>query len=141
MVSRGFSHTLLYGRSQPHKIHRRDFFESLDILEHKGYATLVKPMSVDPTALNITLYGFEQYAKVYVPQYSSIVKTVASQIVNHDGGSEDSVSEQLDQPLMLIRHILKALANRRLIQIFEGNGGFIMVTNVSTELKRSLIQP
>jgi hypothetical protein len=130
----------LYVRAQPHELHQRDFFESLDILEHKGYIKLVRPMSVDPPAFTITLYGFEQYAKVYVPDYSSIVHMIATQIVNNEGENEDSISEQLDQPLMLIRHILKALANRRLIKIFEGNGGFIMITNVSPELKRALNQ-
>jgi hypothetical protein len=97
-------------------------------------------MSVDPPALTITLYGFEEYARVYIAEYSSIVNTVATHIVNHEGGNEDSICKQLDQPLMLVRHMLKALANRRLIKVFEGNGGFIMITKVSPELKRALNQ-
>ena len=129
----------LYAQVQPHEIHQKDFFESLDILEHKGYIELVRPMSVDPPAFTITLYGFQQYARVYIPDYSSIVNTIATQIVNNEGENEDSISEQLDQPLMLIRHTLKALANRRLIEIFEGNGGFIMITKVLPELKRVLL--
>ncbi len=75
----------LYAQVQPHEIHQKDFFESLDILEHKGYIELVRPMSVDPPAFTIILYGFEQYARVYIPDYSSIVNTIATQIVNNEG--------------------------------------------------------
>jgi hypothetical protein len=119
-------------------VNQEDFYESLDVLEEERCITVVRPMSVRPPAYSITDYGFEKYVRTYINDYDSIVNSVGYEIVNNNAHYDDLISKSVNQPIILIRHVLHALSNRGLIRARDGNGGIVFVQSVSPQLKRML---
>ncbi len=123
-------------------IHQEEFFESLEILENRGYIKATRVFGNIPIShFLITVYGFEKYAHAYIEGYNSIFQSVAFQIVNHDKKNNKSISMALNQPQMIVNHILDVLQISGKIKVTnEGGGGRnICIFSVSPELKRMLI--
>jgi hypothetical protein len=73
---------------------------------------------------SITIDGLEKYAKAYIPEYKTIVRDVHLQIVNEGKSDSASISSTLEQPLMVVEHVLELLDRRGDIRILEEfNGG------------------
>jgi hypothetical protein len=67
-------------------------------------------------------FGFDQYARVYILDYDSIIKSVALQIINHNQSDSIEISSALQQPLMVVNHI---------VEVFE-HQGWIGVNRIAT---------
>src|SRR5258708_1977693 len=111
-------------------VSRYDFYESLAVLGDKGYFELQRNSSQEPSEpelrsltrggvakFSITIHGFEEYAKAYIPEYSSITRGVLLQIANYNKSDDVSIAEALHQPLMVVNHIFDLLDSRGLIQL------------------------
>lgn len=123
---------------EPLGVHPNDFYESLEILAHRNFIKLAQVISDTIPYFSITLYGFNEYAKKFINGYDSLIDAVAFQIVNQKNDDNESIAKSLNQPLMIIDHILRLLDNNRLISISEFMGRAIEVNEVSAELKRML---
>jgi hypothetical protein len=119
-------------------IAKEDLVEALEILEHKSYIEAVKPMGGDIPAFSITLYGFDQYARIYLENYDSIVRSVALEIVNNNAHDSETIARSLNQPHVVVVNIIELLGSRGLIRVTKGNGYFYIISNISAELKRIL---
>ncbi len=109
--------------------------EAIDILRKKGY---IKRRFL--ALVEVLIDGFEEYAKVYVANYSQIKKDVASYIINNELTPyfNKSLASSLNCPLMLIDHVLEYFDNKELIKLAGFNGGSISITNVSPSLRRAV---
>jgi hypothetical protein len=121
-------------------IPKNEVFESLTLLHERYYIEPHFVMGGEFAffSFNINTSGFEEYARVYVDGYDRIFESVAFQLVN--GGKEDneSIIKALNQPQMIVDHVLNVMMNRGLIEAEEYNEGLIHIFDVSTELKRML---
>lgn len=123
------------------EISQEEFFDSLEILRNRGYIEASVEFGGNIPLFSITVCGFEEYARVYIKDYDSILKSVALQIVNLNKTDNKSISSSLNQPQMLVDHILDVLENNHLIKVSKSNRGgmlFIYIFNVSPELQRML---
>lgn len=119
-------------------IPQEEFFESLEILDRKGYIKAGRNAGVRGIPFfSITSYGFDRYARVYIDNYDSVLKSVVSQIVNHNKKDNSSISTSLNQPQMIVDHFLEVLERKRLIKVVRHLGG-TRISDVSPELRRML---
>lgn len=133
-------------------ISRYNFYESLAVLGDKHYFELTTVMGGEPhepelkrltrggvPCFSITIYGFEQYAKAYVPNYQSTARGVVLQIVNYDKSDSAAIASALDQPRRVIEHVLELLNQRGLIRLLKEYGlDTTHFINPSPELRRLL---
>ena len=119
-------------------IPQEEFFESLGILDRKGYIKAGRNAGVRGIPFfSITSYGFDKYARVYIDNYDSVLKSVVSQIVNHNKKDISSISASLNQPLMIVDYFFEVLERKRLIKVVKHLSG-TRIWDVSPELRRML---
>jgi len=130
----------IFEKAKALDIGEEDYFESLEILHSRGFIEGHKTVASDDRIdrFLMTLFGFEEYAKHNVKNYHSITESVALQIVNHNLRTNSAISSALQQPIMIINHILDLFANNGLIGVSKTVDGTNEVYNVSPELRRRL---
>src|SRR5207253_4221615 len=71
---------------EPHNISQGEMFDSLEILTEEMYIEPSKTVGggLRINDFEITSFGFEQYAHVFIPNYQSIAESVIEEIVMHD---------------------------------------------------------
>jgi len=113
--------------------------ESIDILDRKGYIEATRTNAGIPY-FSISLYGFDAYAKSFIPDYQAISQLVISKIVNENMTHNKLLSSEINQPIRVIDHILRVLQSQNLININSTLAGYeeINVSNISPELRRML---
>ena len=121
-------------------IPREQTLESLDILESRRYINCMRTISGVIHSFRLTDYGFDEYAKTYLPNYDELSRMVALQIINHNKRTCDDIAKALHQPPVTVDHILRRLRNRQYIKAQEFHGGFVYVHGPTAELKRWLQQ-
>jgi serine/threonine protein kinase len=114
------------------------FFDSLRILQRKGYLELKEVMGGDIGLLKIRTLGFERYALSFIANYQELREIVKALLENEEMRTNTVLVEHLRQPNLVIEQILHQLAEESLIDIREtmGNKDNIRVYNVSPELRR-----
>ncbi len=129
-------HTRLVRQAERQEISQESFAEAIDILEKKGYINWRRP-----GIITILTDGFEEYAKVYINNYFSLKREIASFIVKN--GSNTTFwgymhAEYLNCYAMVIDHILDYFEQKELIQLakFVTRSGDMSITNISPLLKR-----
>lgn len=121
-----------------------DVLECIEVLYGRGYISCRKVLGGGGLAniphFSITNYGFGEYARVCINNYSSIIKSVALEIINNNKMNSDSLSEATKQPLLMIGHILDIFLDKGFIKASKLLAGrvLIQIYDVSPELKRSL---
>jgi hypothetical protein len=142
-VDRGYSFGSaedVFEKAKALDIDEENYFESLEILHSRGFIeghkTVGSGDKIDTFLM--TLFGFEEYAKLYVNNYRSTVESVALQIINHNLKTNSAVSLALHQPMMIINHILDLFDNSGLISVSKTIDGTVEIYNISPELKRRL---
>jgi hypothetical protein len=112
-----------------------DVQDSLQILDTYGY---VKGIASQAGILlfEVQFRGMEEFARAAIPNYASIVRSVALQILNYNAASSVAIGQAIAQPRVLITHILKSFQNQGWLKIAQAQGDD-MIFNVSPQLKRS----
>jgi hypothetical protein len=77
----------------------------------------------------ITVFGFGQYAKAYIPDHDSMVESVIDQIVRLK-------KDVFDKPDIVVEHTLDKLVADGQLRIAKFTGGKIRITHVSAQLRR-----
>jgi hypothetical protein len=106
--------------------------------------SFIEPLLVigPPSAYDfaITTHGFEQFAQVGIPDYGTIVMSVArvlSQKVSSTKGQDsNAIASDVGQAVFLVEHILKVMMLRGWIECDGQQDGDICVHWVSPELRR-----
>ena len=155
-IENGHRHVIqteeMLDRAASQGISRYNFYESLAVLGDKHYFKLTTVMGGEPyepelkrltrggvPCFSITTYGFEQYAKAYVPNYQSTARGVVLQIVNDDKSDSAAIASALGQPRRVIEHVLELLNRRGLIRLIKEYGpDTTHFINPSPELRRLL---
>lgn len=125
---------------KPLNIPQEEFYDSLEILETKGYIKAITKIENHIILfLSVTVSGFEEYARVFIENYNSIFTSVILQIVNHKRRENRGIIEDLKQPAPIVNHILNMLEYKDLISVAKVESAqLIHINHVSPELKRLL---
>ncbi len=133
-----FNPSTILERTEAMELPQDEVLETLEVLGNRGYLKLNTSSEGHVLALRVTDYGFGEYARSYVPDYDAVLRSVALQLVNHGKNNSQEIVEALDQPAVLVEHLLNVLANKGYIGARTFDGGLMFIYEVSPELKRFL---
>jgi hypothetical protein len=120
-------------------ISEENLSEIIEVLENRGYIEVGRVWGGGVYNLRITDYGLDQYARMYLPEYENIIKSVALEIANHSRQTGEQIAKSLEQPRLIVDHILRELRSRRYIKAQESRSGDIFfVLGPTAEMKRWL---
>lgn len=88
----------------------------------------------------VTVYGFQEYAKVYIPSYNNSINSVAAFLVNAGDSVQESnlISKKLSIPLVIVNHIIALFEQNGFVKKNDMSNNTSIVYNISPELKRRL---
>ncbi len=115
-----------------------EIVESLDVLEHEGFLELRRVMGGPGyvQACAITCLGFERYAESFIDGYDTTRNEIERCIVQDHLRDNRRIAEAINQPIMLVDHVLDVLERERLITHTMYMGGASEIHSVSPLLKR-----
>ena len=120
---------------------KQEVNNSLDFLNRNGYINMPSFIGSD-SSYQITSYGLEAYATACIPDYADKINALISAIVNEEITDSFSLEEKLNEPIILINHILDLLEeNCHLEQSKTLCGRSYMhhhIYNISPSLRRTL---
>jgi hypothetical protein len=121
------------------EIPKEDIIDSIKILDGRYYIK-VSWDSSGFSHVSITTFGFQEYAKIYIPNYNELITTVASFLVNGEDNVQESnkISKELSIPLVLVNHIIDLFKQNGFVDSKSMTGNITLVYNLSPELKRRL---
>lgn len=86
---------------------------------------------------SITPYGFEIYARSFMPRFEELVKMVLLAIVNEDLMGNKAIAVHLDEPRVLIDYVLEILKRRGLIKTSVMLGNNISINSITAKGQRA----
>lgn len=117
---------------------QEDYYDSLEILDSDGYIKTQKVLDGKIPFFSITTWGFDEYLRVKLDDYDSLINSVAFTIVNKKIMDSQTIIAELGQPQLIIDHILNVLNNKGLITLQKAIGGISFISQISPKLKRIL---
>lgn len=122
------------------KMSAEELEESLQALTSELFIDPLNHKTHDIQVFQVSLAGFDDYAQVFIENYDSIYNSVISRIVKAGDRNNKDIAAALNQPLMVVNHILDVLQQIDMLTQFKplnSDAGFEIVT-VSPLLKRRL---
>jgi hypothetical protein len=121
-------------------ISEQEVMETQEILEGRLYIEIFRVLG-PPHAYDfkITSYGFDQFARLAISEYTELCADVARLLVREEHDSNFSIAKELKQPIMIVDHILENLKHNGLIKSSRTIDGTIHVYSTSPELRRRLV--
>jgi hypothetical protein len=129
----------IFPKAESFNINMDAFEETIEVLDSKGYIKAERTMG-GIFSFTIMPLGFDDFARLYIEDYDSIVKSVALRIVNFNEFNNIIITESLNIPRMLTDHILEMMTMKGYIKTTKSFGGGIIysIYDISPELKRAL---
>jgi hypothetical protein len=121
------------------QISKDAFFETIEILDGKGYVEVKKCLGGIPY-VGVSHYGLQKYLESNYPSFDRIVADACYCIVNEGMTNSKVIGEKLNQPLALINHIFDTLRDQGLVNLSGQLSIDKTIYKVSAELKRKLSQ-
>jgi len=84
----------------------------------------------------ITTFGFETFAKNFLPEFNDLIRNVLLLIVNENANTDHAISSRLNHPRILIDYALDVLAKRGYLRLVVTNDT-VNVLDVSVQGKRA----
>lgn len=128
----------IYDQIKHFDINESELLETLEILDGRGYIKISKVIGGNIPFFSITVYGFNEYVKLYVNDFKEITRKVSLNIVNK-GMNNKSNALELNYPSILVNHVFNLLENKGLINTSKTLDGTIHLNKISPELKRLLM--
>ena len=132
----------LFGPGNSSAPPKSEVLDALEVLEQRGYATQSKFFGGGDDKwgcyYRLTLYGFDEYCKAYVPDYGVQLDRTAGLIVNEGASSNLDLEKQLGVPLMLANHFIRILEHGDYVKVSKEMGARISIYEVSAKLRRAL---
>jgi len=123
----------------PQGISEQQIMESQEVLEARLYIEVHRVMGPPHVyAFAITSYGFDQFARIGIPDYGKLCGDVARELVRQEDKTNTAVADELHQPILIVDHIFEALKYNGQIRYSQTLNGQIHVHWVSPELRRKL---
>jgi len=129
----------VWKRAELLEISRTDFDDALLLLDK--YRFIEKQTGDDRIiAFTVTIHGFHEYAKAYIPELESIRNAVIARIVNDRMMNSGDIWRALGQPKVIINYIIQYFMNQGWIEdVRQIDDGELLIVGVLPELKRQLM--
>lgn len=129
-----FSSAELLKESQALKIPDEVAWESIDILESRGYLKVEMYHMI----YQVTFVGFEEYLRTHRPDYPALLRKFALNVLNKKMWRSEDFLKSLKVPQVLLEHILEFFESRKWLLVEHlPSGRFALVDQgVPAELKR-----
>ena len=98
--------------------------ESSDVLANQGYFNVHTTLGPGPYPVSVTSLGLEEYAHAYVPGFDTLEKEIVAQIVNHDVGSLDHLSRELEAAPVLLALVVDSLGDQGYLSVAHELGNY-----------------
>lgn len=131
-------HQRVFEQTQSIEIGEQDVLESIEILEDKGYLDVTTLWGGSIAMMEVTNRGFKEYARSYIPNYDDIYRAVALEIVNRDANDVETIAKAIEQPAVVVEHVLNELDSRHLLKVKRYLSEGVVVDAVPPGLKRWL---
>ncbi|MGJ0342966.1 toll/interleukin-1 receptor domain-containing protein [Aliarcobacter cryaerophilus] len=126
----------IYNDLKTEEISDEDIFESLEVLDSKGYIKAIKVIGGSIPFFTISTFGFDQFAWANIDNYEEKTNNICIKLINHSLKNNVDIVDMTKYPLALVNHVLDILENKSLINMVKALGGLYIVTNISPEFKR-----
>lgn len=113
-----------------------ELLESLEVLNREGYIRISRTLG--SVVFSLTTLGIDKYATTYLKNYNGIQNDIISLLVNEDISNNKELMDNLNQPQLVIDHILNSLELEKYVLLSKMTCGFIRIYNISPSLKRLL---
>jgi len=130
----------LYVRTDAIGIGREDVLDSLEVLGQRAYLELSLVLGGVPRGIHHfkpTPVGMETFAATYISDYASSVRSVATEILNHDRRDNQAITSATGIQQVIVNHILEQFEARGLLRLSKTLSGPVFVVSISPELKRT----
>lgn len=110
-------------------ISEEQIMETQEVLDGRSYIEMLRVMGPPHVYdFGITTTGFEEFAGVGIKDYARICADVGRilvrRVIQEQGQtSKHEIAKELNQPLLVIEHILKVFESRGLVEYAESMGG------------------
>jgi len=98
----------IYFKNGNHVIPNSELSDSLEVLDQHGHIKLSRTIGARIHHFQVTNYGFETFARSCIPDYDRIIAGIVSAIVNKQILTNVELEKEIQQPRMLVDHILAA---------------------------------
>jgi len=116
--------------------------ESIEILKDQNYLSVSYTFGGGSEHwgchYNVTLYGYEEYCKAYINDYTKILDSAIGLIVNEDTLTNYGLRDKLEISLPLATHIIRLLENSDYVKVGGECGTRVAIYNVSAKLRRTM---
>lgn len=114
--------------------------KSLDILDEKGLIKAARIMgSITIDVYNVTPFGFEAYARAFIPGYADLYRNMLSALANEGLATNDDLASRFNASMSITNFTLDIFEQRNLIRKGKSVGGAVLVKEVTVAGKRLLL--
>lgn len=111
--------------------------ESVQILAEEGLLVISPGIGTYAVAVRISLRGFEIYCRSQVKDYRSIVRAVASEILNRGKNNSLQIADALGQPRLIVNHIMNGFSVRGFCKKSGQIATHISIYDISPRFQRA----
>lgn len=112
--------------------------DAIDVLEQQYLVRAHRTIGGGLPTFQITTLGFERYAQACIRGYDTLVRDVASALVNRKKESDQAIADDIGKPLFVVQHILQVLEDAGHLKLSKSIGGPRHVYDVAASLRRAL---
>ncbi len=114
--------------------------KALDILDEKGLVKAARILGAASIEIyNVTPYGFEAYARAFIPGYEDLSLKMLSALANEGLATNDDLASRFNIPMSVANFTLDVFESKNLIKKGKSLGGAVLVKNV-TDAGKKLLQ-
>lgn len=120
---------------------RSEIKDCIEVLENHGYLNVVKQGGIGDSyrcRYKVTPFGFDNYARAYIDDYSTIMDRIVSAIVNEDINNNNDLVSKVGESLIIVNHILDVLELNDHIKLIKTASDMVLITHIAASLRRSL---
>lgn len=126
----------LFEEAERSGLHKEQIGKSVKLLKGRYYLEAIYTLGdTVPHSLRVTDWGFDEYARTFLPGYNSLKRSVGLEIVNHDAQRSDEIAQSIDSPQVIVEHILAQFEARGWITTRQETLPWMDISDVSPELE------
>jgi len=111
-------------------------YESIEVMNNKFLIKGTPHYAERIDFFRITTFGFETFARHFLPEFDELLRSVLLLIVNENLDNDDVLSSRLNQPKILIDYALDILSNRQYLKLVKTNDR-VSVLDMTVQGKRA----
>jgi len=119
-------------------VSEKELEDSLEVLERDNIVKVSRHLGPGLPHFRVTIFGFQQYAKVHIDEYEAKLQEVALAIVNLNLRDNQAIAARLDLNQFLADHALDVLEHQGYVRLTRSLGGHTWILDVSATLRRAL---